>query len=93
MLGIVMLAAFNDPLDTRLVAIELPSEAYHFLDEQRIKLAAAEIPTGLSPEIHASLKQAIAESFVAGFRTISYTAVVLAVMSALTAWLMIKKSD
>jgi len=59
------------------------------LAEQQSKLAGAEIPPGLSNEMSAVLKQAIAESFVDGFRWVMLVAAGL-LASALIAALMIK---
>ena len=58
------------------------------LDEQRAKLAGAQVPNDLSPAQQTTLKQAIDDSFVAGFRQVMLIAVVLSLMSALSAlWL------
>jgi hypothetical protein len=61
------------------------------LDEQRIKLAGAEVPAGLSAEVSAMLKEAIALSFVDSFRIVIFIAVGLALASAIVAALMIKR--
>jgi hypothetical protein len=89
-LGLVMLHTFNARLDRRLATLEITPEVKRSLDEQRVKLAGAEIPENLSPEIRATLKQAIDDSFVAGFRLVMMVAASLALLSALSAWLLIK---
>jgi EmrB/QacA subfamily drug resistance transporter len=89
-LGIVMLHAFNSRLEQRLNALNVTPEARALLDVQRSKLAGAEIPTSLPAEAQAQLKQAVNESFVAGFRTVMRIAAGLALLSALGAWLMIE---
>lgn len=87
--GIVMLQAFNSSLDERLNTLEITPEARRSLDEQRIKLAGAEIPDNVEPESKIVLKRMVAESFVEGFRLVMFIAVCLALLSALVSWLMI----
>lgn len=89
-LGIVMLHTFNSRLDQRLTALNVMPEARALLDVQRNKLAGAEVPATLPAETQAQLKQAVNESFVAGFRTVMLIAAALALLSALSAWLMIE---
>lgn len=60
------------------------------LDQQRIKLAGAEVPAGLSNELSAALRRAIAEAFVDSFRLVIFIAVGLALVSALIASLTLK---
>jgi MFS family permease len=89
-LGIVMMQAFNNYLDRRLTILKLTLEARQTLDEQRTKLAAAEPPENLDSSLRQSMEQAIDEAFVYGFRRIMAVAIVLAVMSALSAWVIIE---
>jgi EmrB/QacA subfamily drug resistance transporter len=84
--GILILYVFNHDLDRRVALLEIPPEVQHFIDDQRIRLAGAEIPAGLSSEVSAALKHAIIDSFVTGFRWIMLTAAGLALTSALVAW-------
>lgn len=88
-MGILILQAFNSGLDRRIEAIEVSTEAVEFLDTQRIKLAAADIPPGLSTEKQFAIKSAISESFVDGFRVIMLFSSGLALASALTALIFI----
>lgn len=90
-LGIVMLDRFNHSLNQRLMSLPLTPQAQQFLDAQRINLAAATVPPGLSPDVEAALKGAIAAAFVDGFRQVMWTAVGLAIASAITAALMIEQ--
>ncbi len=84
-LGIFALQAFNKGLDSRITDIGLPPDAIEYLDTQRIKLAAAEVPPGLSANSSLKLKHAIAESFVDGFRVIMFISTGLAMAAVLTA--------
>jgi EmrB/QacA subfamily drug resistance transporter len=83
-LGIFALQSFNKGLDERIVDISLTPYAIEYLDTQRIKLAAAEIPPGLSAQSSLALKRAIAESFVDAFRVIMFISTGLAMAAVLT---------
>jgi hypothetical protein len=48
------------------------------------------LPAGLGGTSAAAVKQAVGESFVAGFRAVMFTSAALAVLSALAAWLLIE---
>ncbi|HEX8139171.1 MAG TPA: MFS transporter [Pyrinomonadaceae bacterium] len=89
-LGIVMLHAFNSYLDKRLATLNLSPEAEQTLDGQRAKLAGAELPENLDSALRGSTEQVIDEAFVYGFRRVMAVAIVLALMSALSAWLIIE---
>lgn len=81
-LGLVLYGTFNRTLDRRLETLQLsPSELNH-VNEQRPRLAAMETD---DPRV---AKQ-IAESFVAGYKTILGVAIALALVSALTARFML----
>jgi hypothetical protein len=88
-LGIFALQSFNKGLDERIVDISLTPYAIEYLDTQRIKLAAAEIPPGLSAQSSLALKRAIAESFVDAFRVIMFISTGLAMAAVLTALIFI----
>lgn len=90
-LSIVVLQAFNSSLDRRLAALRLPPGVQQALDAQRIKLAGAEVPSGINPDLATVLARAIAESFVDSFRLVIWIAVVLALASALIALVMIER--
>lgn len=89
-LGIIMLHAFNSSLDQRLAQLSVAPEMRRSIDEQRVNLAAAEVPDNLNPEVRENLKRAIQQSFVAGFRRVMMVAVALALMSAFAAWFLIQ---
>ena len=89
-LGVVVLTVFNRGLDARLAGLSLPHEARQAIDAQRTRLAAADIPAGLDPAMTESLRRALGDSFVAGFRAAVFVAAALALLSALSAWLLIE---
>jgi EmrB/QacA subfamily drug resistance transporter len=91
LLGIVMLNRFNDSLNQRIAPLQLSPNAQQFLDTQRVNLAAASVPSGLSAEVEVALKGAIATAFVDGFRLVMAIAVGLAIASAIAAALMIER--
>jgi EmrB/QacA subfamily drug resistance transporter len=90
--GIVILHAFNRELDHRLARVDIPTEARRSIDEQRVRLGGAELPSGINDQTQMALRQMINESFLVGFRIVMLTAVGLALASALCAWIMIGDS-
>ena len=88
-LGIVVLHAFNRELDQRLARLDIPSEVRRSIDNQRVRLAGAEVPPGMDDSTRVALRQAINESFVVGFRVVMMTAAGLALVSAICALIMI----
>jgi hypothetical protein len=85
-----MVGVFGGSLEGHLAVLNVSPEARQQIDAQRTKLAGIEIPTGVSPDQAASIESAIDDSFVSGFRVVMLTAAVLAVISALSAALLIE---
>jgi hypothetical protein len=90
--GVVILYAFSHQLGARLNEVGIDEQLKNSVYEQRVKLAGLEVPQSLSPATHALVKQAVAGSFVFGFRLIMLLSSVLALASALSSWLLIGKS-
>ena len=90
-LGVVILGSFGRALDARVAGLDLPGEVGQALEAQRVRLAAAAVPEGLSAEVRAAVEQAIAESFVAGFRLVMIIATALALLRALAAAVFIRE--
>jgi EmrB/QacA subfamily drug resistance transporter len=88
--GLIMFHAFNSRLDQRLSSIPLPAEARQALNTERLKLAAAEIPSGLDEESRTEIRMAILESFVFGFRRVMLVGAGLALFGSLLSWLTIR---
>jgi EmrB/QacA subfamily drug resistance transporter len=82
--GLVLFAVFNRALDRRLDALLLPASTRQQIDRQRTRLAAAETDD-------VRIRQAINESFVMGYRAALGIAVVLALLSSLSAALLIEE--
>ena len=57
--------------------------------EQRNRLTQIEPPKGLNPDQRQELKRTIDESFLSGFRWVMVISSGLALLSALSAWIMI----
>jgi hypothetical protein len=68
--GLIMFHAFNSCLDRRLNMMAIPVEVRQALGPERLKLAAAEIPTDLNEEMRVTVRKAINECFVFGFRRV-----------------------
>jgi EmrB/QacA subfamily drug resistance transporter len=88
-LGIVMLHEFNQALDERLAGSTLPPSAWRSLQAERSKLAAAAPPEELDALTQHVIVRAIDESFVDGFRLIMAIGAMLAIASAIAAWIFI----
>jgi MFS family permease len=84
-LGVLVFAVFSSSLDGRLEALDLPPEARQQLEEEKIKLGAAEIPEGLDPATSATVERAIDEAFISGYRVIMLVAAGMALASAVSA--------
>jgi len=87
--GVVLLQTFSSRFEQRLAAIPLPKDVRQSLLDGRTKLGGLELPPNLDVETTKQLKQAIATSFVSGYRLIMFLAACLAAGSAVSAWLMI----
>jgi EmrB/QacA subfamily drug resistance transporter len=83
-LGLVMAHTFDRDLDRRLAAVAPALRAE--VEQQRSRLAAIEIPASADAATRAKLKQAIADSFVSGFRGVMLISALLALLSSACAW-------
>jgi EmrB/QacA subfamily drug resistance transporter len=90
LLGIVMQQAFGRALDARSASLALPPAVLAELGAQRQKLAAATLPPSVPAVQRQAVRQAVAASFVSGFRWVMAVSALLAACSALCAWLMIR---
>jgi hypothetical protein len=87
--GIVAVERFGASLAARMQALGTPAALQQQILEQRVRLAALELP----PEADAALRAAVAEAFVDVFRLIMLIAAGLALSSALIAMITIRPSD
>ena len=86
-LGIIILAVFNSSLDSHLATLNLANPVLQAINAQRFKLVGIDIPIGGTSGM--LLKQAINESFVAGFRAVMLTGAGLGLAAALSSLLLI----
>jgi len=89
-LGIVLLHSFDRELDRKLASLPITESARSEVDSQRERLAGVKLPGGIDNATASSLKSAIDESFVHGFRRVMICAVALALASAASAFMMIE---
>src|SRR5215211_3742493 len=89
-LGIFVFLAFSTALDAQTMDLDLSSQARQQLEAEKADLGAAEVPDGVSGQTAASVKRAVAESFVAGFRVAMVASAILALASAAAAALLIE---
>jgi EmrB/QacA subfamily drug resistance transporter len=87
--GVVMSATFNPALDSRISALDLPPAVQRGIEEQRPRLAAMTVPSGVNDATASAVQRAVGESFVAGFRRVMLACAALALLSALSTWVLI----
>ena len=81
-LGFVLIIVFNRHLDQNLNQLSVPAATRQQIDSQRSKLAAIQTT-------NPAARRAIAESFIAGYRSLLWIAVALSIASSLSAALFI----
>jgi hypothetical protein len=89
-LGVIMFQSFNACLDQRVDQINIPQQARDALSAERVKLAAMQIPHGLTNETRDVIEHAIDECFVSGFRRITLIGVALAIASSVMAFVTLR---
>ena len=89
--GAIMAWAFDAALAGNLREMGASAQVSAFLEGERSKLAGAALPPGVDAATAAAVKRAVAESFVTGFRWVMLLSAGLAVLSASSAWLMIRR--
>jgi hypothetical protein len=84
--GALLTAVFQSALDRRLNSLALAPEERARIEAERPKLAAAQVGDPRA-------RYAIEEAFVVGYRTVLWVAVGLAVVSSLSALVLIRDSS
>jgi EmrB/QacA subfamily drug resistance transporter len=83
--GVFVFATFSSALDSRLASIDLPPAAREQMEQEKVRLGAAEPPEGVPDEQAARIEEAVDGAFVSGFRVVMFVSAGLAVGSALAA--------
>jgi Major Facilitator Superfamily len=89
-LGVVMFTSFSAALDSRIASLGLSSESVAALEAEKVDLGGADVPEGVEGAQATAIKEAVAESFVAGFRLVMLIAAGLAIASAVSAAVLIE---
>ena len=89
-LGVIMFVTFDASLDASLAHLNLPPGAEQQLEDQKVRLGAAQAPEGLDATQSAGVERAIDEAFVSGYRVVMLVAVATALASAVSAALLLR---
>jgi EmrB/QacA subfamily drug resistance transporter len=84
--GLLMAHAFDATLSERLAQLRVPQALVDTVRQQHQRLAGIALPAEADPAAAAALREAIGESFVAGFRRVMLVCAALGVLSAASAW-------
>jgi sugar phosphate permease len=87
--GIVMSQAYNMDFERHIERLNVSPAVRQEVMAQRSKLAAIALPPQASAAEREAVQKTIGESFVYGFRWVMLLSAMLALASALSAWLMI----
>jgi hypothetical protein len=88
--GIVMTGVFAQNLNARLRPLDLSAETRAALEAQASRLATIDVQGELKGEARQGVTRAVEDSFVDGFRVVTLVCAALALLSGLSAWLLIE---
>ena len=91
LMSVLVLQVFNREMDRRLATVGIAPNVAAALDAERVKLAAAEAPSGVRASDRIAIQKAVASAFVVGFRYMALVAGGLAFAGALTAAVMVSR--
>ena len=86
LLGAIMTAGFAHSFRRSIDALNLNADMVHQLESNVTKLGNLDAPPTADPRIAASIRSAISEAFVFGFRLVMLVCACLALASAVVAW-------
>ncbi len=92
-MGVFVFAAFSATLDSRLAQLDLSPSERSAMESEKADLGAAEPPASTDGRTASEIDAAVNESFLSGFRLAMYVAAGLALLSALSAALIIEGKD
>ncbi len=87
--GAIFALVFDDRLTSNLQEANIPADARGMIEMQRTKLGAIEIPAGLDAAVKTAAQNAIASSFVSGFRAVMIVSALMALLGGVIAFLSI----
>lgn len=87
--GVVLLTAFGTGMSERLVSSQVRPEIQQEVVHSGSDFASIKIPDDATDAERTSIKNAIGNSFVDGFRWVAFLSAALAIASAIAAWWMI----
>ena len=87
--GVVMSATFDPALERGISALNLAPAVRRGVEDQRQRLAAMTVPAQVDAATADAIRQAVGTAFVAGFRRVMLACAALALLSALSAWVVI----
>jgi EmrB/QacA subfamily drug resistance transporter len=85
-LGAVMVAAFAHSLRHALAGLHLDGDVVKELESKMARLGGLDAPSSADAQTATTIRTAVAEAFVKGFRLIMLLCAVLAIASAAVAW-------
>ncbi len=92
-LGIFVFLVFSGSLDERVQNLDLSPKAQQQLEAEKVDLAGAEVPQGVSQETENEIESAIEHSFLDAFRLAMFIAAGSALASAVAAAVIIEGKD
>jgi len=87
--GVIFVARFNADLDQRMAAQAVPAQARTLIVAERSELAAAIIPSNVTPAVRQAVRGSLDQAFVDSFQLTMFVATGLALVGALLSWVVI----
>jgi predicted MFS family arabinose efflux permease len=87
-LGVVLRSRFDSVLDAKLATLALPADVASRVAAERTKLGGADVG-----DLGSALRDAFAQAYVAGFRTMMLACAALAALSAISALFLLRRED
>ena len=88
--GVLMLQSFQRDLEQKLNQLAIAPEQKDHILSQSNDLLNLKVPGGIDPQTVNAIESDVRDSFVGGFRLITFGSAGLAIASAFSAWLLIE---
>jgi EmrB/QacA subfamily drug resistance transporter len=92
LLGAIAIGQFRSALESRLSAAHVSTELRAAMQAQASKLGEAQVPGGLPEADHDRLTRLMHKAFLDSFRVVMLTSAVMAMLSAMCAWVAIPRN-